>query len=226
VWQHYRAGNKFLLEGQDLHAVQEYTASIQFNPAYEDAYYNRGIAYLNTGVNAKLAITDFTQVLKMNPTCASAYNNRGISYKQEGKVELAIADYRACLKLEPQDEYAAKNVELCEQELAAQGKRVTAPLGHDYSGYVYRQTPAHYFAKRFLSLHGGMLSDTMEDSVLKGFHASVKEIRCVMPQFDEPYCSTAPECEFQVMFGRQVVRIRAPSAQARAEWIEALGGVR
>lgn len=224
--EHYRAGNKFLLEGQDMQAVQEYTASIGLNPAYEDAYYNRGIAYLNTGVSAKLAITDFTQVIKMNSSCASAYNNRGISYKQEGKVELAIADYRACLRLEPQDEYAAKNLQLCEQELAAQGRRVAAPLGHDYSGYVYRQTPAHYFAKRFLSLQGGVLSDTMEDSVLRGFHAQVSEIKRVLPQFDEPYCSTAPECEFQIMFGRQLIRIRAPTAQERLDWIAALGGER
>jgi tetratricopeptide (TPR) repeat protein len=65
--EHYRQGNKHLLEQQDQLAIAEYTRSIGLNPAYEDAYYNRGIAYLNTGCNAALAITDFTQVIKMNP---------------------------------------------------------------------------------------------------------------------------------------------------------------
>ena len=64
--EHYRKGNKFLLDQQDPLAVVEYTKAIGLNPAYEDAYYNRGIAYLNTGCNAKLAVTDFTQVIKMN----------------------------------------------------------------------------------------------------------------------------------------------------------------
>lgn len=224
--EHYRQGNKHLMEGQNELAVQEYTTSIGMNPAYEDAYYNRGISYLNTGINAKLAITDFSQVIKMNAGCASAYNNRGISYKQENKVELAIADYRACLKLEPSDEYAMKNLQLCEEELATMGRYVEAPLGHDYSGYMYRQTPSHYFAKRFLTIQGGMLSDTMSDSVLNGFNAAVRDITRVMPQFDEPYCSTAPECEFQVMYGRTLIRLRAPTAQARLEWIAALGGER
>ena len=58
---HYRAGNGHLVDANDMLAVQEYTAAIGLNPAYEDAYYNRGIAYLNTGQNQKLAITDFTQ---------------------------------------------------------------------------------------------------------------------------------------------------------------------
>ena len=35
----------------------------------------------------------------------------------------------------------------------------------------------------------------------------------VTPQFDEPYCSTAPECEFQILYGRQLVRLRAQTPQ-------------
>ena len=161
---HYRAGNGHLVDGNDMFAVQEYTAAIGLNPAYEDAYYNRGIAYLNTGQNQKLAITDFTQVIQMNSTCASAYNNRGIAYKQDGKTELAIADYRTCLQLEPSDEYAQKNLLMCEEELRSKGGSVAMPLGHDYQGYVYRQTPSHFFSKRFLTLQGGVLADKMEDS--------------------------------------------------------------
>ena len=46
----------------------------------------------------------------------------------------------------------------------------------------------------------------------------------VTPQFDEPYCSTVPECEFQILYGRQLVRLRAQTPQDKADWIAALGG--
>jgi tetratricopeptide (TPR) repeat protein len=56
--------------------------------------------------------------------CSSAFNNRGISYKQLGKTIQAIEDYRQCLQIDPSDEYARKNLELCEQEEAAKSQSV------------------------------------------------------------------------------------------------------
>lgn len=300
--EHYRQGNKHLLDAQDPMAIAEYTASIGLNPAYEDAYYNRGIAYLNTGCNAKLAITDFTQVIKMNAyvhheyqhdlrrayifrtmayhapaccylfvctrTCSSAYNNRGISYKQLGKTLQAVDDYRKCLEIDPSDEYARKNLELCEEEEAAKSKSLvgiatTVAKGvqkmsqidygtatGDMAGYVYRQTPQHFFAKRYLTLRDGILIDNQDDQLLRGFTVEVGAIRKVMGMFDEPYasihqtltpayltrcamllphlryCSTVPECEFQLMFGRQLIRLRTLSPEARHQWVAALGGER
>jgi hypothetical protein len=47
---------------------------------------------------------------------------------------------------------------------------------------------------------------------------------CVIPC--TRYCSTAPECEFQLQFGRQLIRLRALNPESRAQWIRALGGER
>jgi len=60
--------------------------------------------------------------------------------------------------------------------------------------------------------------------LLKGFSTAVSAIVHVTPQFDEPYCSTVPECEFQILYGRQLVRLRAQTPQEKADWIAALGG--
>ena len=60
--------------------------------------------------------------------------------------------------------------------------------------------------------------------LLKGFSTAVSAIVHVTPQFDEPYCSTVPECEFQILYGRQLIRFRAQTPQEKADWIAALGG--
>ena len=60
--------------------------------------------------------------------------------------------------------------------------------------------------------------------LLKGFSTAVSAIVHVTPQFDEPYCSTVPECEFQILYGRQLIRFRTQTPQEKADWIAALGG--
>ena len=191
-------------------------------------------------------MASFTQVLKMNPSCASAYNNRGIAFKQLGELSKAVADYREALKIDPEDAYARKNVALVEAELANPsaskllGNAAKAGVGAitgkggattwaDCEGEVYRQTQAHHFVKRYLKLSGGVLAD-LTGGGMPPFSAEMSKLRSVLDCFDDPYCSTCPECELQVSFqgpkaGSLItVRLRTTSPQSKQAWLGSLAG--
>jgi len=71
------------------------------NPEYAEAYYNRGVAYGESG-KVEEAIADYTKAVELNPESAEAYYNRGIAYGKSGKVEEAIADYTKAIELNPE----------------------------------------------------------------------------------------------------------------------------
>ena len=44
-------------------------------------------------------------------------------------------------------------------------KMVYGAEAGEMSGYVYRQTPQHFFAKRHLTVSGGKLNDNQDDQL-------------------------------------------------------------
>jgi Flp pilus assembly protein TadD len=54
------------------------------------------------------AIADFTKAIELNPNDAAAYLNRGVAYSAHGNMVAAIADFRHCLKLQPDVENRAQ----------------------------------------------------------------------------------------------------------------------
>ena len=46
-----------------------------------------------------MAIADYNQAIQLNPKYAEAYNNRGNVYYNQGKYDLAIADYNESIRL-------------------------------------------------------------------------------------------------------------------------------
>ena len=135
--------------------------------------------------------------------CSSAFNNRGIAHKQLGETVQAIEDYRKCIAIDPNDEYARKNLEISEQEEAAKSKSVVGLAGSllnsampklvygaaagEMAGHLYRQTPQHFFVKRYITVRDGMMVDNQDDQLLRSFSVDVSSIRRVMLAYDEPY---------------------------------------
>ena len=66
----------------------------------EDAYYNRGLAYLRKGEYDR-AITDNTKAIELDPVDAFAYNNRGYAHFKKGEYDHAIVDYNKAIELDP-----------------------------------------------------------------------------------------------------------------------------
>ena len=62
------------------------------DPAYRDAYHNRGLAYAEVG-KLDEAIADLTQAIALDPTFWSAYRHRGIVYAMRGDHDASFRDY-------------------------------------------------------------------------------------------------------------------------------------
>lgn len=67
-------------------------------PAYY--YYNRGIAFVQTGDDNK-AISDFTQAIRLKPDDAETWYNRGLARGRNEDYTRAIADFTRAIQLKP-----------------------------------------------------------------------------------------------------------------------------
>ena len=71
------------------------------NPAYADAYSNRGNAY-NDLKQYEKAIRDYTEAIRLGATHLSyTYNGRGNVYYKQAKYRKALADHMESVRLEP-----------------------------------------------------------------------------------------------------------------------------
>jgi hypothetical protein len=89
-------------------AISDQTKAFETNPKDAEAYYNRGIAYANTGQHDQ-AISDYTKALELNPGYAEAYNNRGKAYSSKGQHDQAISDSTKALEMNPRHDKAYNN---------------------------------------------------------------------------------------------------------------------
>ena len=89
--------------------MQNYSRSIELDPKYSAAYYDRGIANFRQG-KYEDAVTDNTIVIEMNPDYTNAFINRGLSYDKLTKYQLALNDYVSAIKISPDYELAYNNL--------------------------------------------------------------------------------------------------------------------
>lgn len=95
-------------------AFQDYDEAIRLDPAYAEAYLQRGFAHytaagayylLDTAVldrdELRAAIDDFTQAIRLRPGDDEAYFRRGLAYAGLGQYATAIPDYDEAIRLDP-----------------------------------------------------------------------------------------------------------------------------
>ena len=84
-------------------AIKDYTASIELNPKFIDAYFRRGLIYsVISDYNEdfqKQAIADFSKVIELEPKYIDAYLNRAIEKCKSRDFESALKDCDYILKL-------------------------------------------------------------------------------------------------------------------------------
>lgn len=80
--------------------VAESTEAIRLDPNNVEAYYDRGLAYLDLE-DFDQAIRDFTEVLRLDPNKVEAYYDRGYAYLEMGNFDQAISDFTEVLRLDP-----------------------------------------------------------------------------------------------------------------------------
>ena len=81
-------------------AIADYGKAIQYNPNFQDAYYNRGVAKAEKG-DFDGAVGDFDHTVALNPKYSQAFYNRGHVKYFKGDLDGAVADIEQAIALDP-----------------------------------------------------------------------------------------------------------------------------
>lgn len=134
---------------QHRQAILLYSALLEQEPPYLEAYNNRGYTYNLLGEYAT-AIADFDQAIATETSVAYAHNNRGLAYLRLGHEAQGLADIQHGLQLDPANAYGYRNLGIYHLD---RGQYTTAlghfehayrldPTTHDLAGYL-QQTRQH-----------------------------------------------------------------------------------
>ena len=95
---HRYLGNAY---GMDWHyddAIDGLTQAIARDPAFAQAYLDRGILYWREKDHPRRAIHDLTTAYELDPTLIEARFNRGVAHQQLREYREAVAEYEAYLE--------------------------------------------------------------------------------------------------------------------------------
>jgi tetratricopeptide (TPR) repeat protein len=98
---HYNLAMFMQENGRLDDAITEYNTILAIDSSWQIAHYNSGYLYLIYSDEYDKAVHHFTKAIRFEPSYVQAYYNRGLAYEQMGNKELAIADYRKTLELDP-----------------------------------------------------------------------------------------------------------------------------
>lgn len=111
---HNNLGAAYAQKGYYDRAVQEYLMALKISPDYQDARVNLTKAYIDLGRDEN-AIDELT-ALKANSGNPAAYNNLGLIYAKQGKIDSAINEFKAALKIDPDHAEVRYNLGRCYAE--------------------------------------------------------------------------------------------------------------
>ena len=105
---YYNMGLAKDLNNQDIiDAIEDYTASIELDPKFLNAYFNRGIGYSLISdfeeYYQEKAIIDYTKVIELDPKDIDAYMYRAIEKSKYRAFESALDDCDYSIKLDPRN---------------------------------------------------------------------------------------------------------------------------
>ena len=93
-------GRDAMAAGDNLTAVQHFTAIIDQSPDFAEAWNARATAFYNSGDYGP-AVVDIAHVLTLNPRHFGAMSGFGMILEETGKTEQALEVYKAALALQP-----------------------------------------------------------------------------------------------------------------------------
>lgn len=96
--------------GKHDEAISGYENILSTNKNCENCLYNLGAIYLEIKKDNKKALEYFTRAIEINPNYTEAYFARGYTYATLKDKTSASADYKMCLKLQPNYEPAIQGL--------------------------------------------------------------------------------------------------------------------
>jgi|GEM_PF-1156587 len=122
-------------KGEYDKAIADCNEALRLQPAYADAFNNRGLAYYYKDDHGN-AMKDYNEAIRLDPKLAMAYYNRGTIYLQSAEYDKAISDLNNALSLDPKQPGAYNNRGRVYFEKGDYDKAIA-----DYTGAI-RQKPA------------------------------------------------------------------------------------
>lgn len=111
-----RRGEDALDAGDPVAAIEHFTAAIDYDPAFTEAYHGRATAYyLNEDIGP--AIDDLREVLARNPRHFNALQGFGLILGEMGREEEALEVLRRVLAIYPGDAETAQIVDMLTVQL-------------------------------------------------------------------------------------------------------------
>jgi tetratricopeptide (TPR) repeat protein len=109
---HFLRASAYLHKGDKDLAIADLTKVIELDPHNGRAYNIRGLVYFNRGEHDRV-IADISKAIELHSKAtgrllASHYMLRGVAYEKTRNAELAIADFRSALAIDP-DQEGSKN---------------------------------------------------------------------------------------------------------------------
>ncbi|KAL4176327.1 hypothetical protein KRP22_001279 [Phytophthora ramorum] len=118
-------GNKFFSRGSYLDAIECYTTALKFCPAEEDYAYNRAVYFSNRAAC----------LLRLGRTEESALLRRAEALEKLDKLEEALADYDAVLKIDPTVSTAVKGHERLQKIVHERQEKMKAEMMDKLKGF-------------------------------------------------------------------------------------------
>lgn len=87
-------------------SLETYNALLQIDPANKNVHYNMAAIHLLNLKEFNVAVDHFSAAIDIDPEFVQAYYGRGIAYQSIGKKKLALADFNACIIINPHYEPA------------------------------------------------------------------------------------------------------------------------
>lgn len=85
--------------GKPAEAIEDYTRAIEDDPENDQAWLNRGNAYLDIG-RRQQALNDLNKAVDLNPRSAKAWTNRGVAFAQMGQWQQAMDNFANAQELD------------------------------------------------------------------------------------------------------------------------------
>eukprot|EP01012_Entosiphon_sulcatum_P041649 TRINITY_DN55537_c0_g1_i1.p1 TRINITY_DN55537_c0_g1~~TRINITY_DN55537_c0_g1_i1.p1 ORF type:complete len:470 (-),score=79.18 TRINITY_DN55537_c0_g1_i1:64-1473(-) len=109
-------GNDFFKGGRYAKAIEEYTKSLELEPANTAVLCNRAFAHIKVE-SFGLALEDASKAIELDPTFIKAFYRRASANLALGKHELALKDLKRVVTIVPGDKDARTKFELCDKQV-------------------------------------------------------------------------------------------------------------
>ncbi|KAF4136398.1 Tetratricopeptide repeat [Phytophthora infestans] len=134
-------GNKFFSRGSYLDAIECYTTALKLCPADEEYAYNRAVYFSNRAAclmrlgRTEESVDDCTQAVTLSPTYVKALLRRAEAFEKLDKLEEALADYDAVLKIDPTVRTAVKSHERLQKIVHERQEKMKAEMLDKLKGF-------------------------------------------------------------------------------------------